>query len=443
MEPFAQLLADAGAMTVFGTLLFRAVVADRSMPRLTAAAALAAMGGAAWWLVVQSERFGGGTVAVLTGSWFGQTLAAQVLLITLGAAVGGRVGVVAAGLGIAAGAARGHGVAMDDAPDLVVSLVLHLLAAAAWVGSLPALVLALLDGEDTAARRYGRIGGGAVAALGLSALWQGWSLGGGLPGLIGTPYGAMLGLKTLLFLTMIGFALRHRHRLVPRLPDARTVLAASVAAEAAIGLLAVWAAVALVALPPGMHEQPWWPFAWRPDGFAFSDPDLRREVVGGLLLVALAAGLVLAGRWRRWAWLGVPVALWLGVPQLDLLFVPAYPTSFWREPAPASAASVAQGERLYAEHCVACHGIDKKGDGPSAGTLAIPPADLTAAHLWDHSDGELFWWLTAGMPGPDGKLAMPGFVAKLSEDNRWALIDAIRAANPYRPSSSGAGHHHH
>ena len=41
----------------------------------------------------------------------------------------------------------------------------------------------------------------------------------------------------------------------------------------------------------------------------------------------------------------------------------------------------------------------------AAKSLAMPPADLTAEHLFTHSDGELFWWLTHGMEGPDGKLA--------------------------------------
>ena len=59
----------------------------------------------------------------------------------------------------------------------------------------------------------------------------------------------------------------------------------------------------------------------------------------------------------------------------------------------------------------------------------MPPADLTAAHLWMHSDGELFWWLGHGIEAPEGGLAMPGFAAILTEDDRWHLIDYIRAHN--------------
>ena len=59
----------------------------------------------------------------------------------------------------------------------------------------------------------------------------------------------------------------------------------------------------------------------------------------------------------------------------------------------------------------------------------MPPADLTAEHLWAHEDGELFWWLTYGIEAPGGGLAMPGFAGQLTADDRWALIDYVRAYN--------------
>jgi mono/diheme cytochrome c family protein len=43
----------------------------------------------------------------------------------------------------------------------------------------------------------------------------------------------------------------------------------------------------------------------------------------------------------------------------------------------ADAASLALGEALFMERCAACHGADAKGDGPAAGALKVPPANLT------------------------------------------------------------------
>jgi mono/diheme cytochrome c family protein len=122
------------------------------------------------------------------------------------------------------------------------------------------------------------------------------------------------------------------------------------------------------------------------------------------------------------------MAIWLIPPAISLL-KQAFPPRFDRSPTGFAAATIAQGARLFPEHCGGCHGIAGRGDGPAAKTLPIPPADLTAQHLWNHSDGELFRWLSRGMTSPQGDQAMPGFAKILSEADRWALIDFIRANN--------------
>ncbi|MEM7645016.1 MAG: cytochrome c [Pseudomonadota bacterium] len=42
------------------------------------------------------------------------------------------------------------------------------------------------------------------------------------------------------------------------------------------------------------------------------------------------------------------------------------------------AALVAEGGRLFAAHCAACHGVEGRGDGPMADVLAVAVPDLTA-----------------------------------------------------------------
>jgi hypothetical protein len=47
-----------------------------------------------------------------------------------------------------------------------------------------------------------------------------------------------------------------------------------------------------------------------------------------------------------------------------------------------------------------------------------------------HSDGDMFWWVSHGIDDPEGGgLAMPGFAGVLSDDDRWDLIDYVRAHN--------------
>ena len=43
----------------------------------------------------------------------------------------------------------------------------------------------------------------------------------------------------------------------------------------------------------------------------------------------------------------------------------------------ASAEDLAQGKQFYAQHCVVCHGIKGKGNGPSGKGLNPKPTDFT------------------------------------------------------------------
>ena len=44
---------------------------------------------------------------------------------------------------------------------------------------------------------------------------------------------------------------------------------------------------------------------------------------------------------------------------------------------PAPRTSPTSGKEMYTAYCASCHGLHAKGDGPAAGALKIPPADLT------------------------------------------------------------------
>jgi mono/diheme cytochrome c family protein len=100
-----------------------------------------------------------------------------------------------------------------------------------------------------------------------------------------------------------------------------------------------------------------------------------------------------------------------------------------------SAASITRGSELFAEHCVACHGSEGRGDGPLAANLQVKPADLTADHLFDHSGYDLFAWISNGR----AKGVMPGFAEAIDEDGRWSLIDFVHAhAAGLQPTGAAA-----
>jgi mono/diheme cytochrome c family protein len=342
-------------------------------------------------------------------------------------------------------AGHGHAASMFAGPRLLLAAGgLHLLAAGTWLGGLLPLLLLVRDATPRAgaiaARWFSPLGKLCIAGLVVSAGFQGWVLAGSIPRLLGTAYGWMILVKLALFGVLLAFAAVNRYRIAPALlrdqpVAAKRWLVRSIAVQTGFGIATIAAAAMLSSLPPAMHVQPYWPFADRLTlDTVQEDPDFRRELIGAVSILAGSALLLIAALlWRgRLAWLAVAAAVaaaWSAAPHLDLLLVPAYPTSYYSSPTGFAASAIVQGAALYPSHCAACHGAEGHGDGPAAAGLPVPPADLTADHLWMHSDGELFWWLTHGIEAPLGGLAMPGFAATLSEEERWDLIDYVRAHN--------------
>ena len=103
---------------------------------------------------------------------------------------------------------------------------------------------------------------------------------------------------------------------------------------------------------------------------------------------------------------------------------------------PADASQVAQGARVYAEHCAACHGAKLEGQ-PNwrqklpTGRMPAPPHD-ESGHTWHHPDRVLFGitkeGLVPGKYGPPGyESDMPVFGGKLSDEEIWAVLAFIKS----------------
>jgi putative copper export protein/mono/diheme cytochrome c family protein len=466
----------AALLSAFGTVVFRNFVVGRALAgaapedaaacyrRLLVVAQQSALAGVLAclvWLVVQAGDLAdvggiGGALAavplVVLSTSFGHVLAGQVVALLVLVAVLGRAGdrwrpwlaLIPATAVLVLQAGHSHAASMYDGPSVLLGCdILHLLGAGAWLGGLLPLWVVVRGSPPgvgaAAARWFSPLGQVCIAALIVSAAVQGWVLVASVPGLVGTAYGWLVLVKSGLFVVLLGFAAANRYRFAPALGHeksdaARARLVRSLALQTAAGLAMVVAAAVLSDLPPAMHGQALWPFRQRFSlDTVHEDPDFLREVLAAAGALGAALVLVLAAFvWRRFRWASAGVAAvvaWFSVPHFSLLLVDAYPTSFYRSPTGFSAEAIVDGGALFAGNCVACHGARGAGDGVAAKGLAVPPADLTAAHLWMHSDGELFWWLSHGIRSPEGAVAMPGFAGALDEDQRWDLIDYIRANN--------------
>jgi len=92
-----------------------------------------------------------------------------------------------------------------------------------------------------------------------------------------------------------------------------------------------------------------------------------------------------------------------------------------RSPFPPTTASVAAGQRLYAQHCVPCHGATGRGNGPLAAGLRPPPADLIV-HVPLHADRDLFQTIRNGIAGT----AMAPFGGQMTEEEIWHTINYLK-----------------
>jgi mono/diheme cytochrome c family protein len=308
---------------------------------------------------------------------------------------------------------------------------LHLAAAGGWLGGFLPLVLALqlpARAAAIAAQRFSPLGIVCVLVLAITAGFNGQAWIGSVAALVGTAYGRWALVKLFLFIAMLGLAAHNRFVLTPALSDGhgkdvQAPLRRSVFIEAALGLVIVLAAGTMANSVPGTHEQPWWPFAVRFSTEALAEPEFARAVLLAAIVSLAGAALIAFGIFvRRWAWASIPVGLVLIAyfsNSFRLLAVEAFPTSFYNSPTGFSAASIARGGDLFAAHCARCHGATGRGDG-TAGTN--PDADLTAEHIWGHSDGDLFWWISHGVGD-----AMPGFASTVDERSTWDLVDFVHA----------------
>ena len=338
---------------------------------------------------------------------------------------------------VAALAWAGHaaaGAATEGGAEILAD-VAHVLAAGAWLGSLPGYVFLLRRTQAAAealaaTRRFSTLGAVCVALLAASGTANAWFLVGDLPALVGTLYGRLLLSKLALFAVMLALAVANRWYLSRRLAEgdasAAPLIRRNANAEILVGLVIVVIVGVLGVTPPAIHETPVWPFA-HTLSFAPAErsPWLLMALVAAGLMGVVCAGVMLAAirRHRLRQSLGSFAAIVvLAAIFLPLLATRAYPSTYWTSPIPYSTDAIVAGARLYAANCRACHGLHRL-DG--AGLMQPPRTSARDAseHALRHRDGEHYWWIAHGIPGT----SMPAFGSRLPDDDIWNVIEYLNA----------------
>ena len=149
--------------------------------------------------------------------------------------------------------------------------VLHLIAAAAWVGALlPLIVLFAAAGADdgslamarTATTRFSILGIVSVGTLLATGIVNTFYLAGSVPALLHTDYGRLLLIKIALFLAMVAIAAVNRFQLTPQLLQEANIAASgealrrlrrNAAIEALAGAIVIAIVAALGTMVPAIH----------------------------------------------------------------------------------------------------------------------------------------------------------------------------------------------
>ena len=319
--------------------------------------------------------------------------------------------------------------------------VIHALAVSCWLGALPGWLWSVRAHARGDIRRaslaqtltvFSRLAAVLMTVIVVSGVWLADLYVDDQGDLLGTRYGILVVAKAALLIGALYCANRLRLHFLPGLrtsaPEATSpgLAVRYIMVEMAFAVGVLTCAVWLAQTTPALHEaQPrWWlPFRWSFDA-TWGESQTRVWILSGAALVA--AGIVAASR-RNFGgyWIQAAAALsLLGAGLLAwALAVPAYPGTYWRAQVPYLTLSVANGRTQYERLCTSCHGSGGLGDGQMAASLPRPPANLSEPHTALHTAGDMFWWLTHGIP----KSGMPGFASSMTPEDRWDTINFMRA----------------
>lgn len=224
------------------------------------------------WLCIEAVAMSGEPLqanvvgTVLRATQFGHVwLARAVLLgalaVTACIAKARRATLLLAALQLVLLALAGHAAAGAGLRSIAGVLVdaVHLIAAGAWLGSLPALAMALAATRSRetivrVTRRYSQVGYAAATAVVASGIVNAGLRNAGPVELVTTDYGRLLLIKLAFVAAMLALAARNRYRLTPRLmqPDgyALAALRRNAWLEVAFGIVVVALVGALGITPP-------------------------------------------------------------------------------------------------------------------------------------------------------------------------------------------------
>lgn len=98
-----------------------------------------------------------------------------------------------------------------------------------------------------------------------------------------------------------------------------------------------------------------------------------------------------------------------------------------KNPVPATPESIKSGKKIYRQNCRNCHGPDAVRDSSCVCRPDFCPADLRDPQIWKNGEGFVFKTVT------EGRAPMPRFGNKLSEEQRWDVVNYLHSLIKEKP----------
>ena len=93
--------------------------------------------------------------------------------------------------------------------------------------------------------------------------------------------------------------------------------------------------------------------------------------------------------------------------------------------APASAAIIEEGGKLYFTFCQQCHGPNHDGQGTVGQSFAPLPTDLRSPRVQQTVDGLMFKEISYGIDRPGGR--QPALATTIFPDERWKIVHYVKS----------------
>ena len=353
-----------------------------------------------------------------------------------------------AALPLIASSFSSHIAAEEVSATAILLYAMHLIFAGIWFGALPAFLLLIYANNSeknglalSTMKRFSSIALPVMLLIILTGIIIGDSiLGNYYAALVATPYGWLLSTKIFLLGIILLIALRVRSSWLPLLTSKNQTLENEsimgamrkwVRIEFALAAVLVLLATLITNTTPvkdALIEN--WPFPFRFSIIStWNQPNVAIQVWIGLIILIFSIATFKLGQSRNWGigpLISIPAILFVCslIVALPPLAIQAYPETYRKPLVPFDTVSVANGAELYEKHCVECHGYQGKGNGIKSRTLSTKLPDLLIEpHTAEHKPGDFYNWITYGINNTD----MPGYREKLSEEDRWDLVNFIHA----------------